>query len=294
MASSSSSSPLGSKVKVHARSISLPSRSSHPLISQFNDYLQKVIDSEATPSISLSSMSGKVRNLEYLYDCVDDLLLLPHSQQVFAQECQEKWVDQTLDGCLRLLDSCTATKDVLSNTKQDLQEVISVLRRRRDAEVFCGFFISRKKAKKMIHKTIKEIKSIRNKPSIVLEKNHETIALVSMLKEVEFITSEVLESLLSYVVGAKECRWNLVSKLTQTKRVSSFQEDEADVNEFEKLDSSLLLLAGGKTNKSGNHENLQIQLRVMESGIQFVEEGLECLFKRLIKMRVSLLNIVNH
>ncbi|KAL2459919.1 hypothetical protein Adt_43339 [Abeliophyllum distichum] len=149
---------LRSKTRFHVRSISLPSRS-HPLISQFNDYLSRVeFDSEVTSSsTNLSSMSNKLSSLENLYNCVDALLQLTHTRQVFAQESHEKWVDQTLEGYLRLLDACNTTKQFFSQTKEDLQEILSVLRRRREADDICIYSISRTKAKKMIQKSLKEM-----------------------------------------------------------------------------------------------------------------------------------------
>lgn len=289
---------LRSKTRYHARSVSFPSRS-HPLISQFNDCLLRLeLDSEATSySPNLPSMSNKLSSFENLYDCVDELLHLPHTRQVFSRESHEKWVDQTLEGHLRLLDACNTTKQVFSQTKEDLQEILSVLRRRREADDLYSYSISRTKAKKMIHKSLKRMNCSRHIKRTVVEseKDHETIAIISILREVESVTLNLFESFLSYVAGTNvqsgQSRWSLVSRLMHSKRVLY---DEKNLNEFDKVDASLMSLAGTKFTNMERVENVQNELREMESSIQILEEGLECLFKRLIKTRVSLLNMLSH
>ncbi|XP_034222797.1 uncharacterized protein LOC117633196 [Prunus dulcis] len=130
-------------------------------------------------------------------------------------------------------------------------------------------------------------------------------------------TVAVFESLLSFIAGSKSksSSWSLVSKLVQPKRVSCEGEETADTNELEKVDAALNALITHKSKKSDyamQVENVQIWLRDLESGIrasqtlisptifqqeaniQDIEEELEYLFRRLIKARVSLLNIFNH
>ncbi|KAA8535942.1 hypothetical protein F0562_028420 [Nyssa sinensis] len=254
--------------------------------------------SEETSS-SLSSISNGLSGLEDLYDCVDDLLLLPHAQQAFAHLRHQKWVDEALDGYLRLLDVCSSAKEVFSQTKQDVQDLLSILRRRRDADDFGGYLASRKK---VIQKSLKDIKSVKNKHTLLaMDKDHETVTHISMLNEVEETTLALLESLLCYVAGTKKVQskrstLSLVSKLMHHKSVA-WQPKETDANEFYKVDAALHSFIGHKTNKSDNiiHvENVQNQLGKLQLTIQDLEEGLESLFRRLIKTRVSLLNIVNH
>ncbi|XP_059647409.1 uncharacterized protein LOC132293798 [Cornus florida] len=284
------SSPLRSKTRFHARSVSLPSRS-HPLIHQFDEHLCRVKASEAT------SISNRLSGLEELYDCVDDLLLLPHTQQVFAQERNQKWVDEALAGHLRLLDVCAIAKDIFSQTKQDVQQLLSILRRRRDGNDFGEYLSSQKKVKKVIQKSLKDLKKIRNNESLLAwGKEHQTVAIVSMLTEVEVVTLAAFESLLSYIGGggskvqSRPSGWSLVSKLMHQK--SGSQQDETDMNEFDKVATALRSLTSHKASKS-DYENLQNQLGKMESLIQDTEEQLECLFRRLIRTRVSLLNILS-
>lgn len=150
------SSPLISNSHYHACSVSLPSRS-HPLIPQFNDHLCQVRSSESTSS-SLPSISNKLSGLEDLYDCVDDLLLLPLTQQSLAQQCHEKLVNEALDGYLKLLDACATAKDIFSEPKKDVKELLSFLRRKRDGSNFGGYLTSRKKMKKVIQKLFKDLK----------------------------------------------------------------------------------------------------------------------------------------
>ncbi|KAG5547565.1 hypothetical protein RHGRI_013303 [Rhododendron griersonianum] len=268
-------SPLISKSFYHARSVSLPS-TLHPIIPHFDEHLR---------------LSG----LENMYDRLDDLLLLPHTQQSFAQQRHEKWVEVGLEKYLRLLDVCATAKDVSSQTKQDLQGLLSILRRRREADDFYGYLNSRKKAKKVIQKYLKDLKSIKTNHAVVaLEKSRE---LLDSLNEVEAATIGVFKSLLSYVLGTKaESRISLVSKLMPRKSVAS-KDEETMSNVFEKFDAALNSLANHKTSKSDNAahvENVQTQLGKMESSIQDIEEGLECLFRRLIKTRVILLNTLNY
>ncbi|XP_058216632.1 uncharacterized protein LOC131327485 [Rhododendron vialii] len=246
------SSPLRSKSFYHARSVSLPST-----LLPVNEHLR---------------LSG----LENMYDRLDDLLLLPHTQQSFAQQHHEKWVEVVIEKYLRLLDACATAKDVFSQTKQDLQGLLSILRRRREADDFSGYLISRKKAKKVIQRSLKDLKNIKTNHAVVAPGKSQE--LLDLLNEVEAATIGVFESLLSYVSGTKaESRFSLVSKLMQRKSVAS-NDEETKSNLFEKFDAALHSLNNLKMSKFDNTmhvENVQHQFSKMESSIQDIEEGLD-------------------
>ncbi|KAK4437574.1 hypothetical protein Salat_0091400 [Sesamum alatum] len=145
-------SPLRSKAFHHGRLLSLPSRS-HPAMSQFDEKLSRVRAAEASCS-SLSSMNNKLKGLKSLYGNADHLLLLPHVHRIISQESRGKWVTQILDGYIKLLDACSSAKDLISQTKQDVQELLSALRRKDVQGIRC-YLTSRMRSKKMIQKFFK-------------------------------------------------------------------------------------------------------------------------------------------
>lgn len=270
--SSSSSTPMRSKALTHTRSSSLPSRS-HPLIPQFNHHLQSLC---ASDSSSLTSVAGNLTNLNRLFDCLDDLLLLNHTRQVFARESGEKWAGQVLDGYLGLVDACATAKDLVSGSKDYLLHLLSLLRRRREPDDLPALLASRKAARRSIQKSLRNVNSLKNKPSVVaLDKDEETVAVISMLREAESATLELIESLLLSISGAKSSRWALVSRLIGSRK--SLGQD--DLGEVDKV------VGGFRCDV-----DLQ-QLREVEARLGAVEERVENLFKRLIRTRVSLLNM---
>ncbi|KAL5791303.1 hypothetical protein ACOSQ2_006191 [Xanthoceras sorbifolium] len=275
----------------HTRSNSFPSRS-HPLASNFEEHLRKLRSS--------SSIFRRLTGLQDLHDCVDKVLSLPLTQQALAQEQQKKWVDELLNGSLKLLDMSSIAKDALLQTKECVQGLLSALRRRRGDEISSEvkkFLASRKAVKKTIKKAFRNLMKACSPCNI--NEEHETI---TMLREVETVTFTVFESLLSLIIitgpkaQSKLSGWSsLVSKLVQPKRVAC-EEEESNINEFEKMDVALSSFITHKstTSKLDNIVHVQNQLKELESSIQDLEEGLECLSRPLIKNRVSLLNILNH
>ncbi|KAK0580834.1 hypothetical protein LWI29_006816 [Acer saccharum] len=272
----------------HIRSNSLPSRP-HPITSEVDQHLSRLRSSQATSTSSSFSICHEINSLQDLYGCVDKFLQLPLVQQALGQEQQKKWIDELLNGSLRILDVSSIAKDALSQTKECAQGLQSVLRRRRGDEISSEvrkYFTSRKAVKKTIKKALK---GMENKCSSKTNEEHETIA---MLRDVEAATSTVFESLLSLISGPKassKSGWSLVSKLIHSKRIAC-EEEESDMNEFVKVDAALSSL----TSKSDNIICVQDQLKELESNIQDLEEGIECLSRHLIKSRVSLLNILNN
>ncbi|XP_061352741.1 uncharacterized protein LOC133297591 [Gastrolobium bilobum] len=282
-----------------SRSNSLPTRP-HPLILLCNQHLGSLEASDETSSSSLL-FSHKLTGLQTLHDCVEKLVLLPLTQEVLVQERQEKWVDELLDGSLRLLDVCTVAKDALLHTKECARELQSIIRRKRGGEVEVTaevrkFLASRKVVKKAILKALENLKvTVKKGKFSPRNKDHQMVTLVSLLKDVEVITLSILESLLKFISGpaqSKPSNWSLVSKLMLNKKVSCTQ--EAYQNEFSKVDAALQSFVFRMTTKSDNINHFQNQLENLESVIQDFVEGLETLFKRFIKIRVSLLNILNH
>ncbi|GMN70751.1 hypothetical protein TIFTF001_055082 [Ficus carica] len=80
-----------------------------------------------------------------------------------------------------------------------------------------------------------------------------------------------------------------------SKKVSC--EEVIKSNEFTSADAALKLLISHKMKKNSDstlEENAQNELQKLEVCIQDLEEGIESLYRRLIKTRVSLLNILNH
>ncbi|CAL8121917.1 unnamed protein product [Prunus armeniaca] len=203
---------------------------------------------------------------------------------------------------LRLLDGCSSAKDAILQTKECVQDLQSIIRRTRGGESGAltsevgKYLTSRKMVKKIIQKAMKNLKGINRSTFSSPNQDNESIAIVNKFREVEAVTLAVFESLLPFISGPKShpSSWSLVSKMMHSKKVAC--EEETEANEFAQVDAALNSLIGHKTSKTQNKsvENAQNQLEKLESCIQDQEEGVECLFRQLIKTRVSLLNILNH
>ncbi|XVE67262.1 hypothetical protein DITRI_Ditri08aG0146300 [Diplodiscus trichospermus] len=255
----------------HARSNSFPSRS-HPLTSEVDEHLTRLASSESASTSS--SLNHKLSSLQDLHDCIDKLLQLPLTQQILAQEKQREYVDELLNGSVRLLDFvCHCQGRSIAIKGKHTRTSINL-------------------APKASLEGPAKFGDKENKRSTV---DNDTGAMVSLLMEVQAVTLSVLESLLSFSLGSdkesKMSRWSKVSKLFHTKRVGS--EGEQQTNEMANAEANLLSLATSKSDIM-QIKNVQDELQKSESCIQDFEEGLEGIFRRLIKGRVNILNILNH
>ncbi|CAN8271302.1 unnamed protein product [Cochlearia groenlandica] len=254
-------------VSYHNRSNSSPSIP-HPQAAHVDEQLARLRSSEEASTSSSYSLCQSLDNIQYLHESLDKLIRLPITQHSH----NKKDVEQLLDGSLRILELCNTSKDVLSNTKESLIEIQSILRRKRgdlSGEV-TKYLASRKCFKKTIKKVQKSLKVAQTKESL------------AVFGEAETVTTSMFESLFSYMVGSKLCgKWSLVSKLMNQKKVSN---EEARENEFTRVDYVF------QEEKTFKMEDVQI----LVSCIQDLEDGLESLSKSLIKYRVSILNILGH
>ncbi|WCJ39983.1 hypothetical protein M5689_020922 [Euphorbia peplus] len=280
----------------HVRSESLPTRP-HPIIAEIDDQISRLrSDSETTSSTSLVN---QLNGLQDLHDSVDKLLLLPLTQQLFLQQSNKKWVEELLDGSLRLLDVWNTAKDALLQSKEYALQLESTIRRRQsnsfDNEV-AKYLTSRKMAKKAILRSFNNTKSILSSNNITNSSSNEMTSIIGILREVQAITLSVLKSFMSFVNGRRitssASKWSLVSKIVVQKRIGCDQEESDDNNEFAKVDAALEAMVGCK--KKVMMENEQISLlKDLEMCIHHLEDGSQTLFRRMIKTRVSFLNILN-
>ncbi|KAL9238471.1 hypothetical protein vseg_012888 [Gypsophila vaccaria] len=272
---------MASSTVYHARSISLPSRP-HPVAEQLDQQLCRLRSSQSASSSS-ASVSHGLTGLKDLYSCVDELL-----QQGLSQNQNAK-VDEVLDGSLRLLDICSASRDVLQQSRERLQDVQSALRRRCSGELSivkeaAEYLNSRRSVKKTIKKCLKNIKT-------ETEQNVEANATIRLLKDVQATTVDTLKSLMSYIGGSQKSGWSVVTKI-----ISKNANKETSTTEFDDVDATLNSLISQKKSgiSSSQMESLMSQTFKLESQIQDLDETLECLFRDLVKTRATLLNIFSN
>ncbi|XP_021902753.1 uncharacterized protein LOC110818264 [Carica papaya] len=227
----------------HFRSVSLLTRT-HPLTSNVEEQLNRLRDQSQSPTTSSSSLSQKLSGLRELYDSVNDFLELPLTQQALAHQDNIKMVEDLLEGLLRLLDVCGRTQEIFSQLKACVQQLESSLRRRNrvdgltsEVEAYMG---TRKLLKKAASKCFRDLKTKEK-----MKKESNSVAAISMLKQVEEISVVMFQSSLSFISQSKTrtSGWSVVSKLVLSRRVAC---EEAEDNEMEKIDDELGALKASK------------------------------------------------
>ncbi|PKI63733.1 uncharacterized protein LOC116197349 [Punica granatum] len=288
----------------HIRSISLPSRP-NPFILNVDEHTRRLaLYSETTTASSSSLLSSRLGELRDLYDSVDALLELPRTQQLFAHGSHKDRVDGLLASSLCFLDVCGIAKDALLQTKEQLQDLQSVLRRKRgdESELIkesAKYLSSRKMSKKAISKSLRDLKS---KCSNLSSSEHEpnTEATFGKLRQVEMVSVDLFSSLLSFLseptAQSKTSSWALLSKLVYSSKHISYEGEPTKSSEFKNVDSMLQTLIDRKMRKniSIEKEGLQNELRRLESSIQDLEEELESVVRRIIRTRAYLLNLLTN
>ncbi|XP_050377264.1 uncharacterized protein LOC126794556 [Argentina anserina] len=284
--------------KYHVRSISFPSRS-HPTTVRVEEELSRLQSWESTSSASTSdSICTGLSGLEELYDCVDDLLLMASIQQLLSQHQQEKCMDELLDGSVKLLDVCGITRDFMLQVKEHVSALQSALRRRKgDSSIetsIANYTSFSKKMRKDAKKLISQLKQANNKiVSKPLEQDQHLAAVIRVLRQVCAKNMSIFQSLLVFLAYpvSKSSKWSLVSKLMHKGVVACESQADISGHELDGVNSALSSLC-----KSAGVENIQFaqkKLDALEVCIEGLENGLESVFKRLIKTRATLLNIIS-
>ncbi|PIA46964.1 hypothetical protein AQUCO_01500477v1 [Aquilegia coerulea] len=245
----------------HVRSISMPTRS-HPITVEIEKILRTLRTSELSTRLKSETINVHLAGLIEAYNCIEDLLQLPLTQQGMSSRCHEKWIEDELNESVRLLDVCSTAKDVLLQMKDQAQDLQTVLRSRGSEadkqQKVRAYLCFRKKMNKNINKCLGELKRMdtTSVPTSLVSQDQHQEMVIKVVKEVREITISFFHTLLSFIsspaLKPKSRKWSLVSKFIHN-------------------------------GKKG--------LEALETSIKDLETGLQCLFKRLIEFRVTLLNI---
>ncbi|KAI3415152.1 uncharacterized protein J3R85_015474 [Psidium guajava] len=264
--------------KHNARSISLPSRS-HPATRRIDIELNRLKSLEAEhQKPSSGSVRAGLSGLEELYISL---------------------------GSVRLLDACGSMREMLMQIREHVQELQSVLRRRRGDSSFEAVVSDYADFRTRMRKDAKRLMQIVGMSSLgastLLVDDHHLSSLVRVLSEVDAVSTSIFRSVVSFLAmpapRSKQSKWSLISRLVHRGAVACEDAKQEDANESERLDASLFALWKHSADDGVDSEKLQSaqhQLGALEMSIGGIENALEGLYRRLIRTRASLLNIISH
>ncbi|XP_014507522.1 uncharacterized protein LOC106767197 [Vigna radiata var. radiata] len=282
--------------KYHVRSISLPCRS-HPSTIRVEEELSKLKTWEGTFTSTSESIQTGLSMLQGLYLSLDDLLNMPSTQQVISQHKGDKYVEEVLDGSMRILDICGITRDIMQQIRENVQALHSSLRRRKgdsSVETSVGEYkLFTKKMKKNANKVITSLKQMDSRFGVspLLDHDHHLAAVIRVLREVIIMNLLIFQFILSFLTvfssNSKANKWLIVAKLMH--KIKAWEGNENELQCVEVALSTLLI-------EGTNDEKMQVaqeKLETLKNAIERIETSLESVFRRLIKTRASLLNIIS-
>ncbi|XP_019421905.1 PREDICTED: uncharacterized protein LOC109331695 [Lupinus angustifolius] len=281
------------------RSISLPIRV-HPFsqrVEALLNHLKPHHSQSLSSNICLDSetIQSDLLVLSELYNCMEELFHSPQTQQALVHYQDGKLVEDALSGSVILLDACGSARDLLMVLKEHVQSLQSAIRRRKgDSSIensISAYDSFRKKAKKEISKQFGKLKKMENKVNFnisLINQDQQLIFLAKVLREASNITISILCSLLLFM-SMPALRISkgssLISKLKPIRLFSSQKEQKNTINGVADLNIAL------------NKGEVQGAFRLLETlnvSIDGLEGGIDCIFRCLVKNRVSFLNMLAH
>ncbi|XP_020079983.1 uncharacterized protein LOC109703679 [Ananas comosus] len=271
----------------HLRSISLPTRP-HSLVLKVEEELQKLRDCVASPSLTAEMICSAFEGIRNLYDCIEELCCLPSIRNGLSHPQQKKLVEEELDRSVKLLDLCDKMRDNLDAMKTNVQDLRSALRRGAYAALeskLQSYIRSVKKGRKDIEKMVVS----KCAPLSSSKEDCDLFIVVRLFTEAREIAVALLQSVLSFlchqIVKQRSSKWTLVSKAFNKRKVSCEEAQKDGAFAFASYSCNDL--------DDGSASRVQKHLQTLEWNINSLENGVDCLFRRLIQTRVSLLNILS-
>ncbi|KAI3665291.1 hypothetical protein L6452_43915 [Arctium lappa] len=286
----------------HFRSISLPSRLTDPSCTMIHTKINELNEFGNLQVVTTQTIQSSLVRLAELYVCVDELVRSPQTQQALLRHQNGTLVEDALEGSIELLDSCSTLKDLLKFTKEHVQILQSAIRRKGGdttlVSQIAAYLSFRKKAKKSVIKCLGSLKRLEKKMGsfLFLDVDHHVSMVVKVLQEVNAIAISLLKSLLVFVSN-KTKPTNGVQLLSKLVSMSTSRHDKNQtfMNELETVDFDLMSLHRNAHKGDTKNVDVQMTLRrlfILDASLEGFEAGLDCLFRRLIQSRASLLNIV--
>ncbi|CAL9047894.1 unnamed protein product [Musa banksii] len=199
----------------HTRSISLPSRS-HPAALRAEEELHKLRSSMASPSSTPEKMCDGLRRLEGVYESVN--------QQILIHPLQRRWAEEETDGCIRLLDVCSAVKDRLTAMREHIRDLQLALRKNDEAAI----------AEQELWNCFRVLKRTEDKR---MDEHDDLPTAIRVLMEAKVITIALLRLVSSFLSmqtrRPRSSRWSFVSKAGQGRAQSQLQRLEVSIEGFE-------------------------------------------------------------
>lgn len=227
--------------------------------------------------------------LRDLHDSANDMLHSPVIKREIAHQGQEKWTHEVSETSLRMLDVCGNTKDVLLLVKDHVHDLKSTFRRISVGEnattenKFAPFHCHRKKLKKEMLKRLHSLKGMKNNTKCIessssIDNKNNLMVVVNVLREVRVATMSILESLMTLMSMPSP---NATRKTSKEYFGSKLLLRVNSLSSWEKCDTMTLQCANKR-------------LEAVELAIEDLEGELECIIRRLIRTRVSLLNLLTY
>ncbi|XP_027362705.1 uncharacterized protein LOC113870311 [Abrus precatorius] len=255
----------------------------------------------STICLEAETVQNDLVMLAEVYNCMEELFHSPQTQQTLLRYQDGKLVEEALSDSVTLLDTCGCARDLLLDLKEHMQTLHSAIRRRRgDSSIessISAYDSFRRKAKKLIAKQLGQLKKMQNKVNSfsLVDQDQQLTFLARVLREASTITISISRCLLVFLsmptLGTKGS--SLISKLKPMVLFSS-QKEHKNTNGVADLSNALSSLLGREKNRDCNGE-FQRALRVLETlnvNIDGLEGGLDCIYRCLVKNRVSFLNML--